>query len=159
MFDLRIFIFSLGIYLLLTGNLQLSNWLVGGLLAGAITLLLPNRTVLPGWRRLPRILWAIVQYVFVLLYDLVKSGLEVAWIVIHPRLPIHPGVVKIHTNTENEWANALSAHAITITPGTLALEMDDHGVIYAHCLDARSASRQIEELHGLRENLLKKIQE
>ena len=37
-------------------------------------------------------------------------------------------------------ATALSAHAVSLTPGELVVEIDDEGVMYTHCLDASRAA-------------------
>ena len=81
----------------------------------------------------------------------------VARIVLDPKLPIQPGIVAIHSGCKSELATALSAHAISITPGELVLGIDDKGVLYTHCLDATHAAQYATEAQALRRNLLSKI--
>jgi len=154
---IRTILTLLVIYLALTGNLQASNIVLGTLVAGAATLLLrpqPGRTDL---RRLPAAFWATVRYIAILAADVVKSGVGVARIVLDPKLPIRPGIVAIESGCQSELATALSAHALTITPGEMVIGIDENGVMYAHCLDATHSAEYAAEAQTMRRNLLSKI--
>lgn len=144
-------------YLALTANLQLSNILVGLLLSSLILLLLRPATSAVSWRIWPSVSWAIVRYILVLAYDLIVSGVQVARIVLDPALPIQQGNIAIPTNCESETAQALSAHAITLTPGEMVVEIGDEGVMYTHVLDASHAEENMAEAQQMREQMLNKI--
>ena len=78
--------------------------------------------------------WAAV-YVLVLAYEVFKANLQVAYIVLHPDLPILPGVVRVRTSLKSSVARAVLANSITLTPGTFTLDLDDaEGVLYVHWL-------------------------
>ncbi len=154
---IRTILILLVIYLALTGNLQLSNIVLGILVAAVAALLLPPRPGRIDVRRLPAALWATIRYIAILAADVVRSGIGVARIVLDPKLPIQPGIVAIHSGCKSELATALSAHAISITPGELVLGIDDKGVLYTHCLDATHAAQYATEAQALRRNLLSKI--
>jgi len=77
--------------------------------------------------------------------------------VLDPRLPVRPGVIAIPSGTESEWATALSAHAITLSPGAMVMEIGEDGVMYTHTLDADNADESTAELQRLRRNLLERI--
>lgn len=126
----------LPIYLALTANLELSNIILGSLIAGSVAALLRPVANPIGLRRLPGALLALSQYLGLLLIELIVSGLQVARIVLSPSLPIQPGIVAVPLGTDSELTTALSAHAISVTPGELVVEIGDDGVMYTHCLDA-----------------------
>ena len=145
------------IYLAMTATLAPSNLAVGFLLAlGSVWLIRPRSRSLP-WRRLPEAAFAFLAYIFHLLWDLVRSGFQVARIVLRPRLEINPGIVAIPSGGDSELATALSAHAITVTPGELVVEMDDAGVMYTHMLDVSDAGAQVAAAQELRRALLQRI--
>ena len=144
-------------YLALTANLQLSNIVVGLLLSSLILLLLRPTAQAMKWRIGPSAAWAILRYIVVLAYDLIVSGIEVARIVLDPTLPIQQGNLAIPTNCKSESAQALSAHAITLTPGEMVVEMSDEGVMYTHVLDASHAEENMAEAQQMREQMLQKI--
>ncbi|MCA9958811.1 MAG: Na+/H+ antiporter subunit E [Anaerolineales bacterium] len=145
------------LYLLLTGNGEVSNLIVGLVLAvGAAALLRPlPRPII--WRRVPGALLAAVQYVGVLLWDLARSGIQVTRIVLSPKLSIEPGVVAIPSGCASELATALSAHAITVTPGEMVVEIDADGVMYTHCLRVDAAAEYVARAQTMRRDLLQRI--
>jgi multicomponent Na+:H+ antiporter subunit E len=52
---------------------------------------------------------------------------------------------------------ALSAHAITLAPGEMVVEMDEKGVMYTSCLDTTNSEKYIEDAQKIRKDLLQKI--
>lgn len=145
------------IYLALTGNMELANIVVGALIGAGISLLVRPKQLSFDWKRLPFTLWSILRYLGLLLIDMVKSAVQVGRLLLNPDLPIKPGVVAIETGCQSELGSALSAHAITLTPGELVLGMDDQGILYVHCLDASQSANYAEEAQQLRQELLSKI--
>jgi len=78
--------------------------------------------------------WALV-YVVVLTYEVFRANFNVAYIVIHPDLPIRPVVVAVRTGLKGAVARAVLANSITLTPGTFTLDLDENeGVLYVHWL-------------------------
>jgi len=100
---------------------------------------------------------ASARYVLTLGYDMVVSGVQVARIVLSPSLPIRPGIVAIPAETNTDLGIALSAHAVSLTPGELVVEIDDDHMMYTHCLDATHAETYIKDAHDLRIELLNEI--
>jgi multicomponent Na+:H+ antiporter subunit E len=150
-------ILLLPIYLALTANLELSNIITGGLVAFGVAALLRPAINPIGVRQLPGALWALIQYLGLLLIELIVSGLQVARIVLSPSLPIKPGIVAIPAGTDSELATALSAHAISVTPGELVVEIGDDGVMYTHCLDASQPEEVRLAAQQQRRDLLRRI--
>jgi multicomponent Na+:H+ antiporter subunit E len=157
MYNLRALLLLTAVYLALTANLQLSNIIAGLLLSGLILLLLRPTAQTVNWHFLPSTTWALLRYVAVLSYDLIVSGIQVARIVLDPALPIEQGNIAIPTNCESESAQALSAHAITLTPGEMVVEMADDGTMYTHVLDATHAQETMADAQQKREQMLNKI--
>jgi multicomponent Na+:H+ antiporter subunit E len=145
------------VYIALTANFQLSNFIVGLLLALGVMLLLRSSAQTLDWRFSPGVALALARYILVLIYDLMLSGVQVARIVLDPRLPIHQGNIAIPTTCETPVAQALSAHAITVTPGEMVVEMAPEGTMYTHVLDASNAEDDIKRAQEMREAMLEKI--
>jgi multicomponent Na+:H+ antiporter subunit E len=145
------------VYLAITANLEITN-LVAGLLIGlAISLLIRPRGLEIGWRRVPGAVWSAVKYLFILIYDMLKSGVAVGRLILNPRLPIDPGIVVIDAGSHSELSTALSAHAMTLTPGELVIEMNDQGQLFTHCLEAGKSAEYVVEAQKLRKELLSNI--
>ncbi len=82
------------------------------------------------------IIYSII-YIFVFLKELIKSNVDVALRVINPKLPINPGIVKVKTKLKSPLGRAILANSITLTPGTLTVEMKEE-YFYIHWIDVTS---------------------
>ncbi len=70
------------------------------------------------------------------LYELLLANLQVARIVLTPGLPISPGIVAYDTKLESDLAITSLANMITLTPGTLTMEVsDDKHRLFIHTLN------------------------
>jgi multicomponent Na+:H+ antiporter subunit E len=66
---------------------------------------------------------------FVLIMNIVKSNIEVAKIVLSPKMKIDPGFVSIRQPLKKELNQAFYANAITLTPGTLSIDCSNNEII------------------------------
>ena len=157
MYYLLIIVPLLFVYLELSSNFELSNIIVGLMIVTGIAKLIRPRRLPTDLRRLPSSVLALMRYLIKLVYDVIASGIQVARIVMDPALPIKPGIVSISSECESEMATALSAHAITLAPGEMVVEMDEKGVMYTSCLDTTNSEKYIEDAQKIRKDLLQKI--
>ena len=151
-----VFILTL-LYLVLTSNFALNNIVVGIVMAVIVLLLFRPQSEDVAWKQLPTAVFATLKYIIHLMVDLLVSGIQVARIVLSPTMPINPGIVAIPTNCESDLSRALSAHAITITPGEMVVEVGKDGTMYTHMLDVTDADEHVVEAQELRETMLQKI--
>jgi len=106
-----------------------------------------------------RYLW-FCYYVPMFLWECLKANIDVAWRVLHPGLPINPGIVKVKTTLKSDTALTFLANSITLTPGTFCVDIDaEEGFLYIHWIDVKTkdvqeASRLIVDQF---ENILRKI--
>ena len=143
------------IYLMLTANVSLANLVLGLIVAAGISLLMPKDTpMLVRIDRLPRFLWAGFRYAFIVIRDVVMGGISTARIVLDPKLPLNSGIVAIPYGKKSELGTAFSAHAITLSPGELVIEMDGDGNMYTHCLNVDATLASAEEGQTKRTQLL-----
>jgi multicomponent Na+:H+ antiporter subunit E len=119
--------------------IQAADVLVGLLVALLVAFLV--REVTPHeferWMSPGRYVW-LVAYWFVLAYYIVKANLDVAYRVLHPAMPICPGIVKVKTELKTDAAIAALSNSITLTPGTLTVNADGDGNLYVHWINVRS---------------------
>ena len=145
------------VYLALTANLELANLVLGFLVAVGLTALLRPPRATFDLRLLPAAVFALGRYLFLVILNAIKSGLVVARLVLDPALPVNQGIIAIPTGCDSELATALSAHAITLAPGEMVIEIGEGGVMYTHALDATQATEYVAEAQRLRLELLRKI--
>jgi len=133
-----VFILSLIFWLLLTFRLTVPN-LITGSVASALCSALFARHYFHGVYKFlqpARYLWFLV-YLAVFIVECIKANLDVAYRVLHPSMPIKPGIVKLKTTLRSEFAKTLLANSITMTPGTITVDIiEDY--FYIHWIYVRS---------------------
>lgn len=78
-------------------------------------------------------------YIPVFVWECIKANFDVAYRVLHPRLPINPGIVKVKTNLKSDMALTFLANSITLTPGTLTVDIDrENGFLYIHWINVKA---------------------
>ncbi|MCD6117515.1 Na+/H+ antiporter subunit E [bacterium] len=78
-----------------------------------------------------------IVFILVLFKEIVKANFDVAYRVIHPKMPIKPGVVIIKTGLKQDIAKLILANAITLTPGTFTLDIKEDKLLI-HWIYVRS---------------------
>jgi multicomponent Na+:H+ antiporter subunit E len=135
-------------WIMLNGSIAGDVLLVGIVAAALIALLYRDGlSVVTEARFTPQAAAATVGYLGYFAKELVKSNLHIAAVVLDPKLPVHPGIVKVHTRLRSRMGRLLLANSITLTPGTLTVEIEDEW-LYVHwvtmeAVDPEEATRQI----------------
>jgi multicomponent Na+:H+ antiporter subunit E len=138
------FILAFVIWILLTwpfvdGKIDMQI-VVAGLIASIIVALLFHE-ILPKEHHVfvspVRIFWFLV-YVPVFFYYVLVANLDVVYRALHPEMPIKPGIVKIKTILKTESGITALANSITLTPGTLTVDLTDDGFLYVHWINVKS---------------------
>ncbi|MCU0935147.1 MAG: Na+/H+ antiporter subunit E [Gammaproteobacteria bacterium] len=80
-----------------------------------------------------RLSWlALLTYWPWLALEIVRSALTVSRIVLHPRLPISPTLVRFRPSQTSDVGLVVHANSITLTPGTITVEADrDEFLVHA----------------------------
>lgn len=77
-------------------------------------------------------LFNLIYYsIVIFVKELFKANIDVAKRALSPNLPINPGIVKIPVNMKSEYGLALLANSITLTPGTITMDItEEEGNLY-----------------------------
>lgn len=75
-----------------------------------------------------------IGYFFWLMWQIICSAWYVSKVTLFHRELIQPGVVWFKADYDNPAARALLANSITLTPGTITIDMFDDGVFSVHGL-------------------------
>jgi multicomponent Na+:H+ antiporter subunit E len=136
--SVRLFVVLFIFWLLLNNSLAPDVLIVGIVAAALIALFFQNaRSILSDFNMTPRGFGAAVIFILYFLQELIKSNIRLAAIVLSPSLPVNPGIVKVRTKLKSPVARALLANAITMTPGTLTVELRDEW-LYIHWVTVES---------------------
>ncbi len=122
---LFVFLVSLLLWLLLVGSLNPQELLAGVLVSGMVTLLFgPRFAIFTGFRFSWLAPVYILQYLGDFFLALIAANFELGKRILTPSLPIRPEMVELHTNLKSPLGKMLLANTITLTPGTLTVDVD-----------------------------------
>ena len=152
------FVFSFGLWLLLTQTLEPVSVGAGVIVSLLATVLFGRRFTRSQLKFLnPKRYWAFLKYLISLIYHMVLANIDVSYRVLHPQRPIDPGIVKFRTDLKTDIAKTFLANSITLTPGTLTVEI--HGdVFYIHWIDVK-AEKEVEAKKKIVRNFEKYLKE
>lgn len=85
----------------------------------------------------------LIIYLPWLLYQIIQSGIQVATVILHPNLPIEPRVMRFTVNLPNAQAKMILGNSITLTPGTLTIDINgDEFIVHAIIPEALDSLQQ-----------------
>ncbi|MBU3572042.1 Na+/H+ antiporter subunit E [Priestia megaterium] len=80
--------------------------------------------------------YAIIKLLFIFIRELFKANIAVTKDVLRPKLNIQPAIFAMPTRLESEWEITILSLLITLTPGTLVMDVsDDNSTIYIHAIN------------------------
>lgn len=141
----RLIYFVLGflVWLLLTWSFN-AQIVIAGVIASAIVAMLFHE-ILPKEHHVfispVRLFWFLV-YIPVFFYYVMMANLDVVYRALHPKMPINPGIVKIKTQLKTDSGITALANSITLTPGTLTVDLTEDGFLYVHWINVKSSDTE-----------------
>lgn len=102
--------------------------------------------------------WAVISLIFLFIKELVLSNIAVLKLVLSPKLNIRPGIFALETQLKSDWEITLLSNLITLTPGTLVIDVsDDNKVIYIHTIDIEDAQEAIDSIKNSFEKAIMEV--
>lgn len=141
------------IWAALTGSFTYINLAFGLVLAYVILYILSrDRQDVQYFKKVPRIL----SFFLFFIKELVKANLQVAYDVITPKDHMRPGIVGVPLDAKTDLEITLLANFITMTPGTLSLDVStDKKILYIHSMYITDKQDFINEIkNGFERRLL-----
>ncbi len=144
-----LFIISFIIWLVLTWTIYLPSILIGIGVSVFISFWFADFFIqhAENFFQIKRFLYFLL-FIPIFIFYCILANFDVAYRVLHPRLPINPGIVKVKTSLSTLTGRVALANCITLTPGTLTVELTDDGYLYVHWInvttvDVEEATRKI----------------
>jgi len=141
-------LFSFLLWIGLSWSVDLQHILSGIVLAVICGLIFGENFIKETQKVLSPVRWFwVFVYIPVFVWEMAKANFDVAYRVLHPLMPIRPGIVKIKTKIKSGMGRAILANSITLTPGTFTVDIKDD-TLYIHCIkvkdtDVEKASKNI----------------
>ena len=152
-------LFSFAVWLFLTWTLNWQSLVVGGVVSITVGLIFGNLFASAPAKvfQFQRWFW-FIMYIPVFVWEMAKANFDVAYRVLHPKMPIKPGIVKVKTKLKSEMGKLFLANSITLTPGTFTIDLKDD-FLYIHWINVRykDIEKATQEIVGRFEKYLVKI--
>lgn len=91
-----------------------------------------------------------VSFVPWALWKIFEANIQVAWMILNPRLPIDPRVIRIRTGLRSDVSLTALATVITLTPGTCVLDIEGDEMVVHVIHPASAASMETEMVERVR---------
>jgi len=149
-------------WLLLSGRYE-AKYIILGAISAALVTFLTNDLFYFVLQRGERLgiktrqvflqMWRFLLYLPWLLLQIIMANLQVAYLVLHPRMPIEPVLLLFRTRMSKGIAQVTLGNSITLTPGTITTSLEDGNYII-HTLKPPLASSLVE---GKMQNKIAKV--
>ena len=139
---LYLFIFMILIWLCLTSSLHYQELLTGIFISLLLTIFFHRQYDELGLPPLTarRIIYFVIYFI-VLFKEIIKANFDVAYRIIHPKMPIRPGIIVITTELKQDIAKMILANSITLTPGTFTLDIIGDNLLI-HWINVRTEDKE-----------------
>ena len=134
-----------GFWMLLSGNTQ-PKFLTYGVLTSIVAswvsyplLLVPNGDDTKRYFVFGVNPFKLAAYIVWLLWQLILANIDVIRATVRPEIEIDPCVVRFRYQTDNPMAKVVLANSITLTPGTVTMNVTEDGVYEVHALTVGAA--------------------
>ncbi|MEA3513064.1 MAG: Na+/H+ antiporter subunit E [Campylobacterota bacterium] len=132
------FILLFIVWIGLTNSLDIQELVVGAIVSFVVVYFFADERKLPLLKSIKKY----ILFIPIFFKSLIKSNIEVAKIVLSPKIDINPSIVKLNTSLTNDFDKLLLCNSITLTPGTITMELDDQN-LYVHILDLKTKDKDI----------------
>lgn len=119
-------------WMLLSGNLNYENF-IGGFLVGFLILWISKYAAGTSkyFSKIPKIF----KFFLFFIYELILSNIRVAYDILTPKHRMKPSIVAVPLSAVTDFEIVMLANIITLTPGTLSLDVSvDKKILYIHSM-------------------------
>ncbi|MGM0635717.1 MAG: Na+/H+ antiporter subunit E [Bacteroidota bacterium] len=141
------------IWVFLTGSYEVANFMFGFVVNFMILWIISSKD---GNTKYFRYVPKIISFFFFFLWEVIKANIQVAYEVVTPQHTMKPGIVSVPLDAKTDIEITLLANLITLTPGTLSLDVsDDKEVLYIHTMYVTDKQAFIDDIkNGFERRLL-----
>lgn len=137
-----------------------NNWSASGLIVGYMIGLALIGLFGRFWPQgfYMRKVWAMIKLLALFIKELFKSSFVVIGQVLSPKLNIRPGIFAYKTELTGDWEVTILANLITLTPGTLTLDVSREGsTLYIHAMDIDDVDRLCSDIRSTFEKAILEV--
>ena len=154
-FQIMLNFFIAFLWMFLTVTFNASTFIVGFLLGAGM--LWVTKGFFPGRFYMNRV-WAVITLISLFFKELFMANIQVLLLIIQPKMPIKPAIFALPTVLEKDWEITLLSSLITLTPGTLVIDVSvDSKTLYIHAIDYGDADDAINSIKNTFEKAIQEV--
>lgn len=101
---------------------------------------------------------AIIKLLFIFIKELILANIEVLKLILAPKLTMQPGIFALETDLKKDWEITMLANLITLTPGTLVVDVSSDGrVLFIHAVDIDDIEKARQDIKNSFEEAIKEV--
>ncbi|WP_066248275.1 Na+/H+ antiporter subunit E [Neobacillus drentensis] len=101
---------------------------------------------------------AVFNLIYIFIRELIRSNIAVVKTVLKPKLDLNPGIFAYPTTLEKDWEITTLANLITLTPGTLVIDLSpDNKILYVHAMDINTKKESIDSIKNTFEKAIMEV--
>jgi multicomponent Na+:H+ antiporter subunit E len=110
--------------------------LIAGVICCAIVALISHDLLVKGkGKKILLKSFRLILYIPWELGQIVLANIDVAYRVLHPKMPIDPRIIEFETSLRGDFALVTLANCITLTPGTITISVEpEKGKFWVHAI-------------------------
>lgn len=156
--NFSVFLVSFFTWLVLTWSLEPQEIAIGLLVSFVVSVVFKRYYKIAFDTKFPvRFLKFVFIYIPIFVWEMFKANLDVGSRVIMPSMGLKPGFVRIKTDLKSEVGKLILANSITLTPGTITLDIDGQQ-LYVHWIEVSGTDESSKKvIYGRFEKVLKGV--
>ena len=144
-------------WMFLTTSATGSYFIIGYLLGAIILYLFRRFFDTPFYLRK---VVAVIQLLLIFIKELFIANFDVFKTILRPKLELTPGIFTYETSLKKDWQITLLANMITLTPGTLVMDISpDNKTLYIHALNVGEIDEMTDGIRNSFERVIKEVSE
>lgn len=101
---------------------------------------------------------AVIRLILLFGSELLKSNFAVFKVILSPKLSMRPGIFSLETDLKKDWEITVLSNLITLTPGTLVIEVsEDKKTLYIHAMDIDDAEQAKIDIKNTFEKAIREV--
>jgi len=135
------------VYLIASASVSAMDLILGSICSAILALLTSTILIEKNPKKafnIVRWAWAVFYFFYYFLVAEVRAHSDVIKRILHPKMPINPGIVRVPYTLESDYGRTAVACSITNTPGTVVVDISEDGEkrYYVHWINVKSTDEK-----------------
>ncbi|MFA5294736.1 MAG: Na+/H+ antiporter subunit E [Methanoregulaceae archaeon] len=138
------FVILLAFWIILSGYFDAFH-LGAGIICCAIVSIISADLLFQSGRTIPASVGTFIRFLLFiprLMVSILVANIDVAFRILHPKMPVDPGIITLETSFKDDILRTTFANAMTLTPGTITVDVSGNTFV-VHALTQEHAEKDL----------------